>query len=55
MQYFTLQIQRKYLTTVETVCKNKIGNNRKTKSCKNYKMVTLKEKTPKILANCTFK
>lgn len=35
------------MTTVETVCKNKIGNNRKTKNCKNYKMVTLKEKTPK--------
>lgn len=28
------------MTTVETVCKNGMGNKRKTKNCKNYKMVT---------------
>ena len=43
------------MTAVETVYKNKIGNKGKIKNCKNYKIVTLKEKTPKILANCTFK
>ena len=43
------------MTTVEKVYKNGIGNKRKTENCKNYKMVTLKEKTPKLLANCTFK
>ena len=43
------------MTAVETVYKNKIGNKGKIKNCKNYKMVTLKEKKPKLLANCTFK
>ena len=43
------------MTAVETVYKNKIGNKGKIKNCKNCKMVTLKEKTPKLLANCTFK
>ena len=43
------------MTAVETVYKDKIGNKGEIKNCKNYKMVTLKEKTPKLLANCTFK
>ena len=43
------------MTAVETVYKNKIGNKGKIKNCKNYKMVTTEEKTPKLLANCTFK
>ena len=43
------------MTAVETVYKNKIGNKRKTKNCKNYKMVTHGRKTQKLLANCTFK
>ena len=43
------------MTAVETMCKNKIGNNRKTKNCINYKMVTYGRKTQKLLANCTFK
>ena len=43
------------MTTVETVYKSGIGNKRKTKNYKNYKMVTYGRNTPKILANCIFK
>ena len=43
------------MTTVETVYKSGIGNKRKIKNFKNYKMVTCGRKTQKLLANCTFK
>ena len=43
------------MTTVETVYKNEMGNKRKIKNFKNYKMVTYGRKTQKLLANCTFK
>lgn len=44
MQCFTLQIQRKYLTTVETMCKNKIGTIGKQRTAKITKWLHAEEK-----------